>query len=314
MRSDRLKLRHLQTLLAIAEGGSLVRAAGKLGVTQPAVTKILAEMETIIGQQLVERTRQGILLTASGQILLRYATSSMRTIQEGLDSIARMQRADAPVIVVGALPNVGATVLPSAVRRFVTAFPMARLRIQAGSNAFLLASLRQGVLDLVIGRLGEPSDMQCLTFEQLYTESLIFVARPGHPLHAANPSLTDLRGLPLVLPDAGTRIRAIADEFFLSSGLALADPVIETIDSSFGRALVLKSSAVWCVPLGVVARDIRCGSLVRLNIDTKTTCGPVGITQRADHTSSDAIRILVEEVRVSAAAYRNGTATTRQRR
>lgn len=309
MRADRLKLRHLQTLLAIAECGSLVRAAGKLRVSQPAVTKILAEMEAVIGQPLVERTRHGVLLTTSGKILVRYATSSLRTIQEGLDSIARTQLADAPVIVVGVLPNVGATVLPSAVRRFVSGFPMARLRIRSGSNAVLLRDLRQGNLDLVIGRLGEPCDMQGLTFEQLYAEPLVFVTRPDHPLSlAVNLSPGDLRGIPLVLPDAGTRIRIIADEFLLSSGLGLADPLIETIDTSFGRALILDCGAVWCVPLGVVARDISRGFLIRLDIDTETTYGPVGITQRADQTPSEAMRSLIEEVRVSADAYRANSA------
>src|ERR1700753_1287009 len=111
MRADRLKMQHLRTFLAIAESGSLVRAAGKLSVTQPAVTKILAELEAEIGQALVERTRRGIVLTTSGHILLSYATRSLRTLQEGLDSVAETQRADAPVIRSGALPNVGATCL-----------------------------------------------------------------------------------------------------------------------------------------------------------------------------------------------------------
>ncbi len=297
-------MQHLRTFLAIAESGSLVRAAGKLNVTQPAVTKILAELEADIGQPLVERTRQGIVLTASGHILLSYATRSLRTLQEGLDSVAETQLADAPVIRIGALPNVGATVLPAAVRGFVVNFPTARLRISTGSNALLLASLRQGRLDLVIGRLGEPADMQGLAFEQLYTEPLVFVSRPDHPLAVSKQlPIAELGRFQLLLPDAGTRVRAIADEFLLSSGMTVGGQLIETIDTSFGRAFILESDAIWCVPFGVIARDVADGLLARLPIATETMRGPVGVTQRADSQSSVAIQSFVEEIRLSATSY-----------
>jgi LysR family pca operon transcriptional activator len=305
MYADRLKLRHLRTLVAIAERGSLVGAADALSVTQPAITKSLAELEAIIGQPLVERTRKGVQFTPMGHVLLRYAGSSLRTLREGLESIARAQRADSPTIVVGALPNVGATVLPRAVRQFAGDFPLARLRIRSGSNGLLLAAMRQGDLDLVIGRMGHPGDMQGLTFEQLYTEPLVFVVRPGHPLaQAPSLSVADLRGVSLLLPDAGTRIRAIADAFFLSSGLSLADPMLETIDASFGRAYVQASDAVWCVPLGVAQGDLRSGALVRLALDTGETSGPVGVTQRADRIPSEIMQSLTEGLRASAEIYR----------
>ncbi len=305
MHADRLKLRHLRTLVAIAERGSLVGAADALSVTQPAITKSLAELEAIIGQPLVERTRRGVLLTPTGQVLLRYAGSSLRTLRDGLESIARAQRADAPVIVVGTLPNVGATVMPRAVRGFAEVFPLARLRIRSGGNGVLLAALRQGDLDMVIGRMGHPDDMQGLTFEQLYTEPFIFVVRPGHPLAGAtSPSVADLRGVSLLLPDVGTQIRGVVDAFFLASGLSLADPMLETIDASFGRAYVRDSDAVWCVSLGHVEGDLRSGELVRLLLETRAMASPVGITQRADGVPSEPILGLTEAIRNSAGWYR----------
>jgi len=298
---DRLKLRHLNCLVAIAERGNFVRAADALSITQPAVSKTIAELENIVGQRLVERTRKGIELTSAGRVLVRYAGSSLRTIREGLDSIARTRTIDAPVILIGVLPNVAITVLPQALLRFAAEVPQARVRVRTGSNAYLIAALRQGELDVVIGRLAEPSDMQGLSFEHLYTEALVFTVRPGHPLagrqHLAPAALLEHR---LMLPDAGTRVREAADRFFLASGLGLPENFIETIDVSFGRSYVMQTDAVWCTPLGVVENDLQQGALVRLPIETQITMGPVGLTLRADRLPSEALQRVLDEIRTSA--------------
>jgi LysR family pca operon transcriptional activator len=299
--SDRIKLRHLHSLVAVAEHGTLVRAADALSITQPAVSKTLAELEDIVGQRLFERTPKGVELTTAGRVLVRYAGSSLRTIREGLDSIARARADEAPVLVIGALPNVAASVLPRALLRLLEQVPHARVQVRTGSNAQLIASLRQDQLDLVIRRLAEHSDMQGLSFEHLYSEALVFAARPDHPLsrrrRLAPAALADW---PLVLPDAGTRIREAADRYFLASGLGLPEDVIETIDVSFGRSYVLQTDAVWCVPLGAVENDLEHGSLCRIALDTGMTEGPVGLTLRAEKLASQALARLVEEVRRSA--------------
>lgn len=300
--TDRLKFRHLRALVAVAEQGTLVRAADVLAITQPAVSKTLAELEDIVGRRLLERTPKGVKLTASGRVLLRYAGASLRTLGEGLDSLATEQEGEVPVLRIGALPNVAATVLPPALLRFAAATPRARVTVRTGSNAKLIAALRQGVLDLVIGRLAEPSEMQGLSFEQLYTEPLVFVVRSGHPLAARRriePTL--LRQYRLVLPDAGTRVREAADRFFVSSGMGLPVQVIETIDLAFGRSYVLQSDAVWFVPLGAIENELLQASFVRLPVDTRITEGPVGLTRRVDRVTSDALQAVMDEVRQGAA-------------
>ena len=78
---DRLKLRHLNALVAVSEHGTLVRAADALSITQPAVSKTLAELENIVGRALLERTPRGVKLTPAGRVLLRYAGSSLRTLR-----------------------------------------------------------------------------------------------------------------------------------------------------------------------------------------------------------------------------------------
>ncbi len=295
---DRLKIRHLRTLIAVAECGSLVRAADALSITQPAVSKTLAELENIVGRRLFERMPSGVKLLSAGRILLRHAGVSMRAMREGLDSLEAEQAGEMPAVVVGALPNVASTILPPALLRFASSTPQARVTVRSGSNAQLIAALRQGELDLVLGRLAEPSDMPGLSFEHLYTEPLLLIVRPEHDLtkrRTINPR--ELRQYRLVLPDSGTRVREAADRFFVASGVGLPVRTIETIDVSFGRSYVLQSDAVWFVPLGVVEGDLKQRTLVRLPLDTQITEGPVGLTQRVDRVPSEAMYRLADEIR-----------------
>lgn len=299
--SDRLKIRHLHALVAIAEHGTLVRAAEVLSITQPAVSKTLAEFEDIVQVRLFDRTPRGLKLTLAGRTLLRSVGSGLRTIREGLDGLAHDGAASAPTLVIGALPNVAATILPPALLHLADELPHARVTVRTGSNAQLIAALHQGSLDVVIGRLAEPSAMQGLNFEQLYTESIVLAVRAAHPLarrrRIAGDSLLRHR---FVLPDGGTRVREAVDRFFLASGFGLPQATIETIDVSFGRSYVLQSDAVWCVPLGVVEDDLAHGTLVRLPVDTRSSEGPVGLTLRVDRAASPAMALLVEQVRKSA--------------
>jgi LysR family pca operon transcriptional activator len=299
--TDRLKMRHLRTLVAIAEHGSLVRAAKALSISQPAVTKTLAELEDIAGHRLFERTARGVSLTGAGRTLVRHTGSGLRAIHDGLSSLSANAEGEAPVIVIGTLPNVGASILAPALVRFATLMPRARVTVRAGSNAQLIAALKQGVLDMVMGRMAEPSDMQGLSFEHLYSETLVMAVRPGHELCLFKQvDLALLQGYRLVMADAGTRVREAADRFFLSIGASLPMHMIETIDLSFGRSYVLQSDAVWCVPLGAIETDLQQGTLVRLPIDTSATEGPVGLTLRVDHAPSEAIQRVLDEIRKSA--------------
>ncbi len=301
--NDRLKMRHLRTLLAIAEQGSLVRAANTLNISQPAVTKTLTELEVITGQLLFERSPKGVTLTAAGRVLVRHAGAGLRTIHDGLSNLSNPDEADAPTLVIGASPNLGAALVAPALVRFAALWPQARLAVRTGYTAQLISALKQGALDMVVGRLAEPSAMQGLSFEHLYTEPLLLVVRPGHELAALScidPVL--LYRYRLILPDTNTSVREAANRFFMSLGGGLPMHIIETNDLFFGKSYVLQSDAVWCIAMGGIENDLVQGTVVRLPIDTRGTEGPVGVSLRVENTPSEALVQVLDEIRMSAAA------------
>lgn len=312
MVDERIKYRHLQCFLAVAQHGSLQKAADVLAITQPAVSKTLKELEGLLAVRLFERGRKGAVPTREGEAFLRHAGASVSALREAVASVAQTRRQGSAVIAIGVLPTVAPWLMPLLLaRQEAQSGPDAHtsLRIQTGSNPELLASLRQRELDLVIGRFAEPAHMLGLTFEHLYADPLVLAVRPGHPLLAqagrkADP-LAGLQAFPAILPTQGTAIRHTADSFFLTRGLPPPMRLVETLSVSIARGYALQSDAAWLAPLGAVRPDLESGTLVRLPVSMAGTEELVGLTLRADMAPTEAQHQLIATIRVLAAERRS---------
>lgn len=173
-------------------------------------------------------------------------------------------------------------------------------RIITGPNPYLLDQLRAGALDLVVGRLGSPEAMRSLSFAQLYSERIAIVVRPGHPLIEA-PEIARLPEFPVLMPEPGAAIRAIAERFLVANGIGALPDRIETVADGFGRAFTRQTNAVWIISRGVVALDLSEGALVELPFEMGDTSGPVGLTLRADGEVSSSLRLFATVLREVAA-------------
>jgi len=300
---SRLKIRHLTCFLEVANRRSFGAAAEALAITQPAVSKAIAELEAILGVAVFERSRRGVFLTGYGEAFQRYAGASLTALRQGVDSVSQAQARGGHTLAVGALPTTAARIMPAAVQRAKAEGMGATLRIVTGPNEVLLAELRQGGLDLVVGRLAEPRQMQTLAFEYLYSEEIVFAVRPGHPLLAppAGAELGALAGYTVILPTLSSIIRPEVDRLLVSQGVARLPDVIESVSADFGRRYTRSSDAVWIISFGVVAVDLAEGSLQRLTVNAPESRGPVGLTQRAEMPPSVSLQILMKAIREVAA-------------
>ncbi|WIV50678.1 pca operon transcription factor PcaQ [Marivivens sp. LCG002] len=281
----RIKFRHVQCFVEIARHRSLKRAADRLFLTQPAISKTLKELEDILGAQLLNRSRAGVTLTREGDVFLQFAEMSVGALQQGIDGVGQVSATGGQTLTVGALPSVAAWLLPSVVREMAEVAPDVVLRVSDGPHAYLVDRLRQGALDLVIGRLGAPETMQQLSFTQLYNEHVEFVVRPGHPI-LNDPRLERIAEWPVVYPSPGSAILPLVERFLIANGIGDLPRRIETVSGAFGRVYVRNSDAVWIISAGVVANELAEGRLVRLPIDTALTRGPVGLMARPDEDPS----------------------------
>ncbi|WP_252733360.1 pca operon transcription factor PcaQ [Paracoccus marinaquae] len=281
----RIKIRHLQAFTEIVRQRSLKRAAERLFLTQPAISRTLSELEEIVGAELLTRGRGGVALTAPGEFFHGFAQASLSALEQGLAGIEEAGRQGVMQLRVGALPSVAARLMPEIVTQLSEIAPDLRLTIADGSHDHLTGLLRGGELDLVIGRLGAPETMRGLSFTQLYLEEVAVVVRPGHPI-LADPDLRRIGDWPVIYPPPWAAIRPFVERLLITEGVPLPPRRIETVSGAFGRAYMPGSDAVWLISAGVVAREVAQGQLVRLPIPTDMTEGPVGLMTRAGATAS----------------------------
>ena len=297
----RIKLRHLSAFLETVRHHGVARAGNELGMTQPAVSKSIAELEAILGVALFDRTRRALTLTPAGDLFLRFAQAGIATLRQGVETLAEAQRGTS-FIAFGALPTVTAGVVPRALQRFASSSFACRTLVESGPSPYLLELLRNAAVDFVVGRLADPRAMDGLSFEHLYSEELALVVRPGHPLAAqAALELRSLEAFQLLLPPRQAIIRPAVDALLIAGGIGRTVNEIETVSNSLGRSYTLLSDAIWIISHSVVAGDLETGQLLRLAIDTRATRGPIGITTRSGVELGLPARALLDAVRQSVA-------------
>lgn len=296
-----VQLRHLRCFVAIAQERHLARAAERLALSQPAMSKTLTELEDLAGTRLVERGgagRRGVQgLTAAGEQLLAQALRVLEAIDASAQAVAPVAGERLERLRIGALPSVAPSLLPQALARLRAQRQGLQVVVKTAANAVLLDDLRAGELDVVVGRMSDPSLTSGLSFELLHTEPLVFVARPGHPLARRGASARAALAYPLVIYAEGTIPRHHTESFLASLGLALPADALQTLDVAVAGALAAGSDSIWITPLGAARNDLALGRLVRLRIATPGTDEPVGLLLRTDAAASPARSALVALLR-----------------
>ncbi len=301
---NRIKFRHLQTFIEVARQKSVGKSADILGISQPAVTRTIRELEEILGVQLFEKEGRGIRLGRIGEVFLKHAGASVAAVMDGMNSVQQARQQQSPPVRIGALPTVSARIMPDALERYLKEEISGEIKIVTGENSVLLEQLRQAELDLVVGRLAAPEKMTGLEFKHLYSEQVVFAVRKDHPLLKTDPlRLGDLERYTILMPTKASVIRPFVEQFLMANGIPELPVQIETVSDSFGRAFVRSTDAVWIISEGVVSNDLRDGRMAILPIDTRETRGAVGLTTRADATSNAALAIMSQSIRAAADAH-----------
>jgi len=301
----RLRLRHLQCLIALASHRSVLKAADALSQTPSAVSKSLAELEAITGETLALRHRKGLELTPAGHILLRHAAQAIGALRDGFELLGAGDKAPEHIRI-GILPTAAATLVPKAIQEMQARYSHLVVTAHGGTNADLLVRLKLRELDLVIGRISHPSEMVGISFEHLYMEPLVMAVRPDHPL-LTRPTLgpADLGAFSMVLPMKGTYIRPAAETFLQSSGVGIPQQIVETLSSTVARSLMRTSDAIWFVPYGVIEADLDRGEARALPVDTSPTSAAVGLTTLGMGEVRESLRLFIDVVREVAGEMRN---------
>lgn len=297
--SQRIRLRHLHTFVAVAQQGTLGRAAETLNLSQPALSKTLNELEQLTGTRLFERGRLGAQLTLVGEQFLTHAVKVLDALNTAGQALNRKEGLNSDIVRIGALPTAALGILPSVIGQFHQQQKDITLQVATMNNTMLLAGLKSGEIDIGIGRMSDPELMSGLNYELLFLESLKLVVRPGHPLLQETVTLSRVMEWPVVVSPKGTLPRQNAETLLQSQGCKIPSGCIETLSASLSRQLTVDYDYVWFVPSGAVKDDLRRGLLAALPVLTQGAGEPIGILTRVDATLTAGTQTLLSAIRKS---------------
>ncbi|EJJ76875.1 LysR family transcriptional regulator [Klebsiella pneumoniae] len=292
-------MRHLHTFVAVAQQGTLGRAAETLNLSQPALSKTLNELEQLTGTRLFERGRLGAQLTLVGEQFLTHAVKVLDALNSAGQALNRKEGLNNDIVRIGALPTAALGILPTVIGQFHKQQKDITLQVATMNNTMLLAGLKSGEIDIGIGRMSDPELMSGLHYELLFLESLKLVVRPGHPLLQETVTLSRVMEWPVVVSPKGTVPRQNAEALLQSQGCKMPAGCIETLSASLSRQLTVDFDYVWFVPSGAVKDDLRRGVLTALPIATQGAGEPIGILTRVDATLTPGTQTLLSAIRKS---------------
>jgi LysR family pca operon transcriptional activator len=312
MIDGRIKFRHLQCFLAVAKHGSLQKASVVLSITSPAVSKTIKELEEMLKMPLFERGRRGTQMTQQAEIFATYAGAAVSALQQASDFMGPAKIARNPVIRVGATQAMSVAFVPQVLMAFNYLIPNIQVSVLTGPTHFLMEQLREEEFDLVLCRHLDPEKMVGLSFEFLYSDPLVVVVRPGHPL-LESPLPKNDQPFPYlsILPPKTSANRHAAAPLAMALNIRPAANFIESPSISFGHTYTMNSDAIWFVPWCAVQKNVKNGNLIRLSPPAHCNDESIGknarstgLMMRSDFVPTADMQLLIGAMRECASQNR----------
>ena len=259
----------------------MVRAAEAIGLTQPAVTKAVRDLESDLGVRLFERGNRGVTPTIYGEALVRHARRVLAQLAHAAEEIDGLAHGTGGRVAVGTLLAASAWLLPRAIARLRAERPRVVVDVVEGTEDRLQSMLLRGDLDMVAGRLSGFRHRAGIHHEPIYSEGIVVLVRPGHPLaRRKRLSLADLRVADWILPPHETTLRGQIEKAFFDAELDPPPCAVQSVSLLTNRRLLYDSDLIGVWPRSVAADTLAQGRLVSLPVRLAEILWPVGVSTR----------------------------------
>ena len=288
-----ITLRHLRALVALSDLKLVARVSEALGVTQPAVSKQIAELEKIVGVPVVTRDRNRLYLTPIGTRLAEHARQALGQLDRAAFDIEAMTSGVSGSVGVGVVSSVAPTLLPSTISLFKRSTPQANVSVSEGHFVELLPQLEAGALDLLIARVWQPQELAGINQMALFSEPVVVVAGHNHPLAQETAvKWADVANFPWILPKPNSVARQAVDALFASNGLSPPTNTISSLSLALNVELLRVMPALGLLPQRLAQTQARRGELVTLPLDTHDLLSEARCFWRKEHFAQNAALVL----------------------
>jgi DNA-binding transcriptional LysR family regulator len=255
-----MDLRSVRYFVQIADCGSITRAAGNLGVAQPALSRHLRAMEEELGMPLLVRLPRGVRLTAAGRQFLDHCRRALRELERGREELRANRDSPRGQVILGVSPTLGPLLVPGVVERVRRQCPQVALKIVEHFSTLLFDGLLTGRIDVAL--LTNPSVTRALRFTPLISEPIVVLAAPQPRDARRFYTLAELSRTPVIVTEA---IRAIVDDQIGRYGARLnVDFEVNAVEA-IGQ-LLLRGVGPAVMPISTFHSEIAAGRVVAFPI------------------------------------------------
>ncbi|MBB2494444.1 LysR substrate-binding domain-containing protein [Aquipseudomonas ullengensis] len=294
----KLKFYQLVVFDQVLQSGSLLRAGQALNLTQPAVTKIIHELESYFDAPLLIRGNRGVTPTELGELVVRRAKSLLAELRLLTDEVNAFQEGTSGHVMVGTLISASTSLLPRAMQLLKQRAPGVLVSLRVGQMDQLFPALAVGEVDLVVGRVPDEwswrNESPMLQVEVLYGEELCVVGGAGHPLHGNPVSLAQLQDYPWVLPTRDSLLRRTADKLFAEAGLNTPSNVVESLSILTNIALMQDQQTVALMPYEAARQFTEARMLKAFDLGAPLQFGDIGCFYAGNRDLGPAARLFRE--------------------
>ena len=284
-----ITLRHLRALVALSDLKPVARVSEALGVTQPAVSKQIAELEKIVGVPVVTRDRNRLYLTPIGIRLADHARQALGQLDRAAFDIEAMTSGVSGSVSIGVVSSVAPTLLPGTIALFKRSTPQANVSVSEGHFVELLPQLEAGALDLVIARIWQPQELAEIDQMALFSEPIVVVAGRNHPIaQSSEVEWADVINYPWILPQSNSVARQAVDALFASNGLPPPNNTIASLSLALNLELLQAMPALGLLPARLAQAQAARGQTVILPLETQDLLSEARCFWRKDQVSKNA--------------------------
>jgi molybdate transport repressor ModE-like protein len=274
---------HIRFVRSVAEHGNISAAARELGITQPALTKIVSRVEDLLGARLFDRRPRGVALTPFGELILQRLDKVEQEMLSLGKEIRAMKAGLSGTVSIGVGQFWLGRIVPNVIAKLMQTAPEIQTMIVTGTRDELLGSLQRGKVDLVLGRITDDLP-DGLIGEALAEVRLFLTVREGHPLAALKRPLRpeDLRPYRWVLPPSSDPTAVHIKRAFKDLGFSPGPVAVEALSQNLIVGLLLCTDMITAMPEITVSTFAE--GLRRLNADWLEWSSNAGVISVKDRS------------------------------
>jgi DNA-binding transcriptional LysR family regulator len=304
----RIRLRDLHVFFNVAQRGSMAKAAASLGITQPAVSRVIADLEHALGVRLLDRSSQGVEPTMYGVALLSHGGIAFDEIKQAIREIEFLANPNVGEVRIGCPESIAAALLPPVMERLFHRYPgVVPIIGEVATSTLGFADLRARKFDLLVARLSAPysqdQSLDDLNIQILFDDELVVAAGAESQWGRRRKiDLADLADAPWILTESRSWNRAIIEEAFRARGLRMPKICSMTFSVHVRANLVASGAFITTFPRSVMTLYARRFSLKVLPVDIPVRPWPVAILTSKSRTPSPVVQLFIDHMRTCSKA------------